>query len=260
MAHLSDPVLLRELAVLVAQDRATTAALLAHLAEVDARKLYLPAAYPSMYAYCVEELRFTEDAACRRIQAARTARQFPALFTALADGRLNLTGVLLLAPYLTAANAEELIGAAADKRKAELEEWLAQRFPRSELLPLVQALPAAAPQDEQLAPERVGAYAELSAPARIETPVPRAKLAPVAPERYALQLTIGQSTYDKLQYAQALLGHQVAPGDLAAVVDRALDALLHQLERRKFAATSRPRPRRATTGQRHIPAEVRRAV
>jgi hypothetical protein len=41
--HLSDRVLLRALAALVTQDRATTAILLAHLAEVDARCLYLPA-------------------------------------------------------------------------------------------------------------------------------------------------------------------------------------------------------------------------
>jgi hypothetical protein len=84
----------------------------------------------------------------------------------------------------------------------------------------------------------------------------------VAPERYALQLTVGKSTYHKLQYAQALLGHQVPSGELAEVLDRALDALIGQLEKRKFAATSHPgvRPRHATTGERHIPAEVKRAV
>ena len=38
LTRLSDAVLLRDLAALVAQDRTTTAALLAHLAEVDARR------------------------------------------------------------------------------------------------------------------------------------------------------------------------------------------------------------------------------
>jgi len=276
LSHLSDGALLRDLAALVAQDRGTTAALLAHIAEVDARRLYLPAAHPSMYSYCVHELRLSEDAAYKRIQAARAARQFPALFAAVADGRLNLTGVLLLAPHLTPANADELLRAAAGKCKPEVEQLLAERFPRSELLPLVQALPAAAPRpDKQLAPERVGcdgpaegqlalerveSHADSSAPERMETSAPRPRVAPVALERYALQLTIGQGTYEKLQYAQALLGHQLGPGDLAAVVDRALDALLGQLERRKFAATTQPRPRRPSTGKRHIPAEVRRAV
>src|SRR6266536_6564768 len=96
LSHLSDSVLLRDLAALVAHDRATTARLLAHLAEVDERRLYLPAAYPSMYAYCVGELRLCEQAAFKRIRAARTARQFPAVFPALAEGRLHLSGVVLL--------------------------------------------------------------------------------------------------------------------------------------------------------------------
>jgi 5-methylcytosine-specific restriction endonuclease McrA len=266
LSHLSDSVLLRDLAVLIAQDRATTAALLAHLAEVDARKLYLPAAHPSMFSYCIHELRLSEDAAYKRIQAARMARQFPAIFTALADGRLHLSGVVLLAPHLTAANAEELLAAATGTRKAEIEEWLAQRFPRSELLPLVQALPAAAPPpDDQLAPGQVGSHGPGEgqlAPGRVETSAPRPRVAPVAPERYALQLTIGKGTHDKLRYAQALLSHQIPAGEVAEVLDRALDALIRQLERRKFADTSRPRPRprRSSANPRHIPAEVKRAV
>ncbi|HEY6867744.1 MAG TPA: hypothetical protein VI792_10830, partial [Candidatus Eisenbacteria bacterium] len=76
LSHLPDATLLRDLAALVARDRATTAEMLAHLAEVDARKLYLPAAYPSMYAYCVGELRLSEDATWKRLQAARAARRF----------------------------------------------------------------------------------------------------------------------------------------------------------------------------------------
>src|SRR5436309_7905194 len=89
LSHLSDSALLRDLATLVAHDRATTARLLAHLAEVDERRLYLPAAYPSIYAYCVGELRLCEQAAFKRIRAARTARRFPAIFAALAEGRLH---------------------------------------------------------------------------------------------------------------------------------------------------------------------------
>jgi len=286
LTHVPDPVLLRGLRALVAQDRATTAMLLAHLAEVDARKLYVPAAHPSMFSYCAHELRFSEDVAYKRIQAARTAWRFPTIFPALADGQLNLTGVLLLGPYLNPANADELLGASAGKTKSEIEEWLAQRFPRSELLPLVTALPA----DGQLAPERVkldgaqlapgqiesddfDADGQLAlervkfddtqlAPERVTASATPARLTPAAPERYSLQLTIGKGTHDKLRHAQALLGHAVPSGEVAEVLDRALDALIGQLERRKFAATGRPssRPRRPSANPRHVPAEVRRAV
>ena len=75
LGHLADHVLLRDLTALVSQERTTTAELLAHLAEVDKRKLYLPAAYPSMYAWCVGELHLSEDAAFKRIRAARTDRK-----------------------------------------------------------------------------------------------------------------------------------------------------------------------------------------
>ena len=250
LTHVPDSALLRDLRSLLARERATTAELLAHLAEVDARRLYAPAGYPSMFAYCVEELRLSEDAAYKRIQAARTARRFPVIFSAVADGRLNLSGVVLLAPHLGEANADELLAAAAGRTRAGIEEWLARRFPRSELLPLVTQLPAVQGPDDQLAPGRVAAFA---------TP---ARLAPVALERYALQVTIGKGTHDKLRHAQALLGHQVPSGEVAEVLDRALDALISQLERRKLAATDRPRRRRRTgsSNPRHVPAEVRRAV
>src|SRR5205814_2176745 len=99
-----------------------------------------------------------------------------------------------------------------------------------------------APQDESYAPghtQPVAALAAnpLSASARM---TPRSKMAPIAAERFALQLSIGQKTYDKLRRAQALMRHQLPGGELAEVVDRALDALIARLERRKFAATTRP--------------------
>src|SRR5438552_4657634 len=91
LSHLSDGALLRDLTSLVARDRATTAELLAHLAEVDARKLYRPAGYPSMYAWCMGELHLYEQAAFKRITAARAGRQFPAIFDGVANGNLHLS-------------------------------------------------------------------------------------------------------------------------------------------------------------------------
>jgi 5-methylcytosine-specific restriction endonuclease McrA len=73
---------------------------------------------------------------------------------------------------------------------------------------------------------------------------------------------IGQATHDKLSYVQELLSHQVPLGDVAEVLDRALDLLIRQLEKAKFAATHKPRTsqRRPGEGSRHIPADVKRAV
>src|SRR3989442_14297610 len=95
--HLSDAALLRDRNSLVVQERTATAAVVAHIAEVDVRRLYLPAGFPSMFPYSVEELRLSEDAALKRIQPARVPRQFPALFDALAVARVHLTAVGCLA-------------------------------------------------------------------------------------------------------------------------------------------------------------------
>src|SRR3989449_7180187 len=141
LSHVSDSDLTRNLASLVAQDRTNTAALLAHIAEFDARRLYVPAGFPSMYLYCVHELHLSEEAARKRIHAARTARQFSAIFDAIAEGRLHLSAVIVLAPHLTPENADELLAAAAHKTRAEIEQLLAERFPRPDLLAAVQAIP-----------------------------------------------------------------------------------------------------------------------
>ena len=69
------------------------------------------------------------------------------------------------------------------------------------------------------------------------------------PARFALQVTIAQATHDKLRYAQALLGHAVPSGDLAQVLDRALDALIAKLEQRRFARTARAAGRAASAAR-----------
>jgi hypothetical protein len=88
----------------------------------------------------------------------------------------------------------------------------------------------------------------------------RAKLAPLAPGRFALQVTVDQETDDLLRYTQALLGHAVPSGDVATVLKRALGSLVRDLERQKFARSARSRPQHSRAHGRYIPAEVRRTV
>lgn len=156
LVHLSDEVLRRDFHGHVARERDDTAIVLAHIAEFDVRKLYLPGGYPSMHQYCVHELHFSEDAAYKRIHAARTARRFPAIFEALAGGKLHLSAVVLLAPYLTTHTARELIAAATHRTKSEIEKQLAERFPRPDLPARVQAILPPARQIVDAAPESRG--------------------------------------------------------------------------------------------------------
>jgi hypothetical protein len=90
IAALSDAELLANTRGLIGRSNQVFAALLAHLGEVEARGLHRTRACSSMYAYCIYELRLSEDEAVRRVAAARLVRRFPALLDAVAAGELHL--------------------------------------------------------------------------------------------------------------------------------------------------------------------------
>jgi len=261
-SHLSDQAVMLSLARTNTQELTSTADLLADIAEVDARKLYRPAGCSSMFAYCVEVLRRSEMAAYKRIRAARAARRFPVIFDLVADGRLHLTGVVQLAPYLTEHTVEELLGAATHKTAKQIERLLAERFPRPDLPTRViptgelalRPVAEAAPGESELALRPV------EAPPVLLRPEDRPTVKPLAPQRFALQVTIDEETHDALQYAQDLLSYELPSGEVAAVLKMALEALIPDLEKRRFAATDHPRAGKACKSLRHIPARVRREV
>ncbi len=125
LRRLGNQQLLRDLKDLVRRDRHVEADLLAHIAEVDSRKLFREEGYSSLFRYLVEELRFSEDAAYSRIQAARAARDYPVILDRIREGELHLTGVKLLAPHLTEANHLELLDRAKCKTRQRIEELVA---------------------------------------------------------------------------------------------------------------------------------------
>src|SRR6185369_16887110 len=98
--HLSDAELVAEVTSLAIREHEATARLIAHLAELDARRLYLGAGFASLFTYCMEVLRLSEAETYNRIEAARVARKFPAILDRLAQRSLSLTTVGVLASHL----------------------------------------------------------------------------------------------------------------------------------------------------------------
>ena len=112
---------------------------------------------------------------------------------------------------------------------------------------------------------QIGATTPTAVECRRESlPVPQpapVSIAPLAPERYRIQLTVSRGTHDKLRRARALLRHAVPAGDAAEIFERAVTLLVDQLERQRFAQTERVRAAKPSPeSSRHIPAAVRRAV
>src|SRR4029077_2341572 len=100
-----------------------------------------------------------------------TARKFPLLFSALAEGKVHLTAVLMLSRYLTEANVGDLVHAATHRSKEQVAQLIAERFPRRDLAERREAIgPATAmppflAQAAQHSPENVGADTIFTPPA-----------------------------------------------------------------------------------------------
>jgi hypothetical protein len=99
-----------------------------------------------------------------------------------------------------------------------------------------------------------------TAPPPPPPPAP-ARTEPLGAERYKVQFTADQASYDQLQELRALMRHQIPDGDVGKILGKAISVLLAQVRKQKFAETSYARPaKRGERPSRHIPAEVRRAI
>ena len=362
MRALSNEALVTSLNGLLSSGRRLIALTVAHLGEVEERRLHLLAGHSSMFAYCTDRLGMSEDEAYRRIEVARLARGFPILLEMLAAGQVTLSVAALLKPYLTGDNHATLLEAVCGKTVRRAREVLAVWFPRPDVPASIRKLPtsrggrstvlagqfAREPAAAQLAlssvsagaasQSRVGsappadraARAEASADADLKheradaiappaehapvtadrggkeavtapvapaaqgpavaateaatpslgerlAPTPHAAMTspsahaalvpsphaalprptsaklmtsatlvtserattrciePLSPDRYRVQLTASADLKRKLELARDLLRHAIPDGDLAAILERAVDLLIEQTMKRRFA-------------------------
>ena len=141
--RLPNEALIQELEESVAQDCPHTARQVALIGEVERRRLYAPAGYPSMYQYCVGKLHLSEAAAYKRIWVARVARKHPAVLAALAEGRVHLAGLHVMAKHLKNLEpgvVDELLAAAKHRTRGEIEQLMAERFPKPDVKAEVRAI------------------------------------------------------------------------------------------------------------------------
>jgi 5-methylcytosine-specific restriction endonuclease McrA len=312
LGAVSDEQLRTGLATLLASGARTEARIVAHLAEVIARKLYLRDGSASAFDYCQTRLELSASEAFHRLTAANVARKFPIVFTLLERREIHLTGVCLLRDYLTPTNHCELFRAASHKTKLQILELLARRFPRPDVESRIRKLPsparraasadspllgAAGPQATALtatracsetpegpltraasSPTLVSSPALVSSPTLVSSPAlvasPRAVVDPLSESRYRIQLNASVALKDKLELLRSLLSHAIPSGDLAEVVERAVELALEHVQKQRFAKTERPRSSRTRmikrsvqqspgaqrTAREHIPHSTQRAV
>ena len=268
-ARLSDEALLARLESLATRERDATVELVGHLAELDGRKLHLGEGPGSVYKYCRDVLGYSEDAAWNRAATANVVRRYPSVMEWLADGSLNITTVRILRRVLTAENHMAVLTEARHRRKKEVELIEVRLNPKPDVASTIRPVPGSVAA--AITPLLVMEPVLASAPPPTKVPVPpaveasapasRPVVAPLSPERYKVQFTISKEAHDKLRHVQDLLCREIPDGDPAAIFERALDLLVADVEKKKLAATKKPRPpRENTSGSRDVPPHVRRIV
>src|SRR6267143_1797121 len=235
--------------VLVRRSHGLDADVLIHLGEIDERKLYLDWAFSSMFAFCVGELGFSEDVACNRISIARAARCMPVILEAVRSGRVHLAGLRLLEQKAATENQEKVLAEAAGKSKREIEELVARLWPQPPVPTVVRKLPRSPNPPPEASPAfSCGATIPVAQPELSPAlafvpptaPAPRreerrAVVAPLAEDTFKFQFSASRACHDKFRQAQELLRHRIPDGDLATIFEKALDLLIEQVKKERFA-------------------------
>lgn len=270
--------LLADLKKLVKRDRVLEAELIAHLGEVEARRLHLEQGCSSMFDYCVRELRFSESVAYKRIGVARVARKFPSLAEAIARGELHLSAAGLIAPHLSEETVEGWLEDARHKKSREVRQLIVDRFPREAIRSSVRRV---ASVTRSTGPEGMAATGGAASPssvlrtagsassgsskrstgsvsvnsearqpgattilASVETNTKTnttARTEPLGARRFSIRFTADEKVHDQLQELRSLLRHSVADGDVGEILARAIGALLKQVRNAKIGECASPR-------------------
>jgi 5-methylcytosine-specific restriction endonuclease McrA len=296
LVALGNDELLAALAGLVRRENDALSDLLAHLAELDERRVYLDLGYTSLFAYCTEALGFCKSSAGRRIAAARVCRKYPEAFARVAQGELQLSVLSVLAQHLSEANVAGLFEACSRKSYEQVETLLAVRFPKPDVRDLIRRLPAkndarpaltiardlpACTPDigSKLEPgpaadsQQVVNIMEASGPQRVRDEMAparpaQARVEPLSADRFGVHFTADAEFRELLEEVRALASHGQPRGELLPLMKRALRAYRSELQKTRFGVGRKPRRvRDANSGvaktarrSRHVPAEVSREV
>jgi len=288
LASISNDELILRLKRIAAIEARVTASFIAHLSEMDHRRLYLSEGCSSLFSYCTDVLHLSAPAAYNRIEVARAIRLYPPLLHALYRGAIHLSNARLLAPHLTPTNHLSLISRASFRPKRDVEELIVGLRQLPSVPATIRKLPPPRlpelPKEvetvslEGSSPVAGPTISESSAVSGAQPDIPNLEtdqgsevvshllparaplqIAPLAPDRYRITFTADGEFKERLLQAQDLLRHRIPAGDHAAIFGLALKALVEQISRSRLGVGKRARSKKEH-GSRHVPLEVKRMV
>ena len=257
---LSDRALLRQTSTLVRHERHLQGAIIDHLAEIEARRLYLQRGCSSLFDYAVRELGYSDPAAARRIGAVRLCADQPGAREKLRDGSLTLSAAAELQwAFDRQRRRGSIAGTASTAPAGAVAPGAAPAEVASADDPVVDAAPAAPPRRSEPAPPLVldaagrqklledaaGKSARqvrrMLADLDPELAPPADRVRPLGDGRYELKAVIDADCQEGLEHLRGLLSHVDPHMTVGQLVGRIVQEALDRHD------PSRP-PRRARAG------------
>ena len=251
---LSDRELLRETSNLVRHERHLQGAIIDHLAEIEARGLYLERGFSSLFDYAVRELGYSDAAAARRIGAMRLCADQPDAREGLRDGSLTLSAAAELQwAFARQRRRGSICGTAsiAPAGSAAPDFAPAVPLPPAEPQPPPLVLDAAGRQKlvEDAAGKSARQVRQMLADLDPELAPPADRVRPLGDGRYELKATIDAECRQGLEQLRGLLSHVDPRMTMGQLVGRLVREGLDRHD------PSRP-PRRARSGSRPADAKA----
>ena len=256
---LSDRELLRDTRNLVRHERHLQGAVIDHLAEIDARELFLQRGFSSLFDYAVRELGYSDAAAARRIGAMRLCADQPDAREGLRDGSLTLSAAAELQwAFHRQRRRGSISGTAAIAPAGSAAGSGAQNDPAADSAPAVPLAPAEPKPPPPLVLDAVGRQKLVEDAAGKSARQVRRMLADLDPElappadrvrplgdgRYELKATIDAECQQGLEQLRGLLSHVDPRMTLGQLVGRLVQEALdrHDPGRPSRRARSGSRP------------------
>jgi 5-methylcytosine-specific restriction endonuclease McrA len=117
----------------VTQYKNQEARLIDRLQEVDAQRVYEHLGVTSLFSYCVEVLKLSEDRAYALIRVARKAVEVPELKVAVSQGELSVAAAKRIAAVITPRNKSEWIEKAKELKQRDLDKAIAEVAPTTKV-------------------------------------------------------------------------------------------------------------------------------
>jgi len=233
-------------------ERGIVAELISELCVMYNERSYVEAGYPSLFAFCVQALGYSEGAAWRRVAAAKALSLSPDLYRQLREGTITLCAAAELSKVVTRENSKEVISRAAGCSKQEVQELVAELAPAKSK------------------PKR----AERVRVARVVQSEPEPLLGATSPveeqaKSYTVTLELDEAEMELLNQAQIALSTRKLKDTVLQAAKQvvAREKRLSQLREKRAAQAAKrskvqvsPEKRQSDKPSRYIPVDVRHAV